>query len=237
MNMSSMDRAARLRDALYELAVGKDTLNADALDDVVRKFPEHGEALTAFAVELAVSKLREKAAEAAEAKIDYDGKVSDGVSRALSRFHNKRHAVKSAGATAAPAQTASAPRTAPTPPTTTSAALPVDVFNPFSAMNRESFRDVAKRMNANVLFLTKVRERQIDPTTIPDGFRKRVAAEVGVPHDVMAAHLAAAPSSVSSSPQRFKADDKPHVGATQRFDEAVRTSSLTDEQQRFLLSL
>jgi hypothetical protein len=225
--MSSMDRAVSLRDALYELAAGKETLNAEVLDDVVRKYPKYAEELTSFAVELALSALREKAAEAAEAAIDYDGKVSDVVSRALSRFHNRRHAVKTAGSAEESTRGASS--------STTSLFIPEEVFNPFSSMSRETFRDVAKRMNANPLFMTKVRERQIEPSTITDGFRRRLASEVGVPLEVIAAHLAAAPA--TSTHQRFKADDKPQIGAKQSFEEAVRTSSLTEEQQRHLLSL
>jgi hypothetical protein len=100
---------------------------------------------------------------------------------------------------------------------------------------RKEFRAFAERLNANGVFVGKLRDRQIDPATMTLGFQKRVADELGVPLNVVAAHFAA--ERVVSAGQFYKAKDKPSTGARQTFEEAVRNSGLSEDQQRSLLEL
>ena len=59
----------------------------------MRRYPEFGEELTEFAIALAVDALRsERVTEAAEAALD-PSVVSPAVSRAISHFQNRLHAV------------------------------------------------------------------------------------------------------------------------------------------------
>ena len=82
-----------LREAFYALSVAQDIPDAKLLDDVVRRYPEFGEELTEFAIALAVDALRgERVTEAAEAALD-PSVVSPAVSRAISHFQNRLHAV------------------------------------------------------------------------------------------------------------------------------------------------
>ena len=46
-----------LRDAMYAMSLAKPVPDAELLDEYVRLYPEHAEALTEFAVELAVDAL------------------------------------------------------------------------------------------------------------------------------------------------------------------------------------
>lgn len=214
MNVTSS--APALRDALYELSMAKRIPDAEALDDVVRRFPEHAEELTAFAIDLALDALRGEAeADAAEEGIDPDV-VSPAVSRALSRFQNRLHAV------------------AASPPSSAASAA---VLNPFADLSREEFRDLAQQIGGNVVFLNKVRDRQIDPSTMTDGFRRLVAEKARAPLSVVVAHCAARPSRVAAGRQFYKADEQPDASAQQSFADAVRSSALTPEQQERLLSL
>jgi hypothetical protein len=209
--------APALRDAFYQLSMAKRVPDAQALDDVVRRFPEHAEELTAFAIDLALDALRgEEEAEAGEQTIDPDA-VSPAVSRALSRFQNRLHNVSAA---AQPTEDARA-----------------TVDNPFAALSREEFRDLAARMGANVVFLNKIRDRQIDPDTMTDGFRRHVSEQARAPLGVVVAHCAAAPSRGAAARQLYKADEQPDASAQQSFADAVRSSGLTTEQQERLLSL
>jgi hypothetical protein len=94
---------------------------------------------------------------------------------------------------------------------------------------------LANRLNVNTLFVAKLRDRQIDLNTMTTGFRKRVADELNVPVDVIVAHFAA--QTETGSRQFYKAEQKPTVEGRQSFEEAVRSSGLTAEQQRDLMSM
>ena len=43
-----------LRDAMYAMSLAKSVPDADLLDEFVRRYPQHADALTEFAIELAV---------------------------------------------------------------------------------------------------------------------------------------------------------------------------------------
>ena len=134
--------------------------------------------------------------------------------KAMSRFHNRLHTVKAE---------ASAAKTH------------LEPINPFAALSTAELRGLGQRLNANTVFALKLRDRLIDATTIPEGFKRRVAQELTVPFEVMAAHFASRPT--VSARTHFKATQKPEGMRKQSFEEAVRTSSLAEEQQRYLLSL
>ena len=207
-----------LREALYVLSTEQDVPDAKLLDDVVRQYPQFGEELTEFAIDIAVDALRgERVVEDAEAEID-PSTVSPAVSRAMSHFQNRLHAV-----TEGAAETRS-----------TRADIP-DAPNPFSDLPRNEFRAFATRLNANGVFVGKLRDRQIDPTTMTPGFQSRVANELKAPLDVVVAHFAA--RQVAPTRQFFKAEVKPSTRAQQSFEEAVRSSGLSEVQQKFLLEL
>jgi hypothetical protein len=200
-----------LREAFYVLSTAQDVPDAKLLDDVVRRYPQ---------IAIAVDALRgERAVEAAEASID-PKVVSPAVSRAMSHFQNRLHSL-TAGVAASQRGTAPLKR--------------VDAPNPFSALSREEFRAFAGRLNANGVFIGKLRDRQIEPSTMTLGFQKRVADELGVPLDVVVAHFAA--EQVISARQFYKAEGKPSIGVRQTFEEAVRNSGLSETQQRSLVDL
>ena len=209
-----------LREALYALAMAASTPDAQVLDEIVRQYPQFADELTDFAVELALDSLGEAVSEAEDATAD-PSNVSPLVSRAMSRFHNRVYALRRA------ADTAPTGRALPSEP----------VYNPFAGLSREEFRAVAGRIGANTVFVAKLRDRQIDPETMTDGFKRLVANEVKVPVGLLFAHLAATRGSTGESAQFYKADDKPKHDQQQSFADAVRSSGLTAEEQRRLLSL
>jgi hypothetical protein len=213
--------AAPLREALYALSMAQRLPDADLLDDIIRRYPLHAEELTDFGIDLVLDALRgEGAAEAAEAAVD-PSRVSPVVSRAMSRFQNRLHAVRQAAAVAAKPML---------PPT-------AEVPNPFVDLDRAAFRSFAGRIGANTAFVLKLRDRQIEPETIPEPFQRLAASELHAPLDVVVAHFAAARSAAPSGRQFYKADGKPGSEHRQSFAEAVASSGLTAEQQQRLLRL
>ena len=203
-----------LREALYKLSMAERALDADLLDDVVKEYPAYAQELTDFAIQLALDELHD-VADAAVADID-PTVISPAVSRAMSHFHNKLHGLRAADALKPARSTQTA-------------------INPFATMSRDEFRGFTNRMNVNTVFATKLRDRGIDPDTMTDGFRRHVADDLKAPLDVIVAHFAG--QRTATPGQHFKADGKPGQAAQQSFEEAVRNSGLTEEQQKLLLSL
>jgi hypothetical protein len=62
-----------------------------------------------------------------------------------------------------------------------------------------------------------------------------VADRLHVPVEVIAAHFAG--QATMPRAQFHRADQKPEAGRQQTFEEAIRSSGLTEEQEKFLLSL
>lgn len=215
--MTSARTSPPLLDALYELSIAQDVPDAAMLDEIIARYPEHAEALTAFAVELALdSHFAPQVSD--EAAID-PMNTSPAVSRAMSRFQNRLHAVKHEQAGTKRASSSSAA-----------------VANPFLALDKNAFRALADRLHATTVFVAKLRDRQIDPQTMTDGFRRHVSAELQVPPELVAAHFNAQQQSIDWK-QLYKADEKPHTGPCQTFAEAVKSSGLSEEQQQYLLKL
>jgi hypothetical protein len=208
-----------LREAFYVLSTAQDVPDAKLLDDVVRRYPQFSDELTEFAIGIAVDALEgEHAAETAETEVN-PRIVSPAVSRAMSHFQNRLHSLT----------------TGVRVPQEATASKGVDASNPFLGLPRNEFRAFAARLNANGVFVSKLRDRHIDPSTMTVGFQKRVADELRVPLNVVVAHFVA--EQITSAPQFYKADGKPTIGAQQSFTEAVRHSGLSEAQQRSLLDL
>ena len=218
MNQNPDTNPRELQEALYALSMAQDMPDARLLDDVIRRYPQFRKELTDFAIAIAVDMLSgDHEIETMEAAID-PNTVSPAVSRAMSHFQNRLHAL-----------TTNATKTKGTH------ANIADTTNPFLSLSRDEFRAVASRLNANTVFICKLRDRQIDPATMTPGFQTRVAEELKVPHDVMMAHFTA--HQAAPTAQFFNAEGKPSAGAQQSFEEAVKCSGLTEAQQKFLLEL
>lgn len=208
--------ATPLRDVMYAMSLAKSVPDAELLDEFVRRYPEHADALTEFAIELALDGLQH-GDDDLDVPADPDA-ISPAVSRVMSQFQNRLFEIsqKRALSPAARATTAS-------------------VANPFTALDRDGFRALASRLDINTALLSKLRDRHIEPATIPRGFCKHVAEEMHEDFDLLNAHLYAPPEAAPVR-QYYKAEGKPKAHARQSFEVAVRGSGLSEEQQRRLLS-
>jgi hypothetical protein len=211
---------APLRDVLYALSLAQAIPSAELVDEYVRRYPEYAEALVDWAIELAVDALRtSEACQEEHSVLDNDG-PSPAVLRAVSHFQNTLFKSKHSSGLA---ETSSRLRNKPT-------------SDPFSALDRTHYRALASAINANSVFLGKLRDRQIDPSTMTEGFQRRVAEELRVAPDVIVAYLCSERSSRLAR-QFYKADQKPESYAQESFEAAVHSSGLTSEQRAYLLSL
>jgi hypothetical protein len=213
-----------LQDALYTLAIEKEMPDAALLDDVIRAYPEFSEELTDFAVDLAIDRrLNWAHGEDALPSAAELQNVSPCVSRALSRFQNCLHSVQTTAisdAVISPSHGTSQPR---------------EVANPFSHLTRDQYRNVARNLNVNTVLISKFRDRQIVPDSVPVEFQRRMATAIDVPVDLLIAHINA--SQGAPQKQLYKADKKPTNAIQQSFEEAIKGSGLSLEQQQALLEL
>jgi hypothetical protein len=204
-----------LQDVLHAFSLAKPVPDADVLEEFTRRYPNHAAALTEFAIELAVDALRGRDEAGPDEAAD---PVSPAVARAMSAFQNRLFEVRRADAS-----TMSAP------------SIPASAEpNPFATLDRAAFRRVAEALGANTVFVGKLRDRQIDPATMTEGFRRRVSVELSVPVEVLDAHFAGPPL---LGAQLYKAEGKPGARPKQAFEAAVKGCGLSDAQQQQLLKL
>lgn len=206
---------ALLNDVLYEFSLAKDMPDAELLEEFVRRYPAYAGPLTDLAVGIALDSTRDDDDEAESAAPE----VSPAVSRAMSRFQNRLFEVQQKPAVSAVR--------------TESAAA--SVVNPFAGLGRQEYRALAERIHSNTVFVGMLRDRQIDPNTMTPGFKRRVADEVQVSEELLIAHWSV--QSEVGIRQFYKAEEKPQAGPKLSFEDAVRQSGLTEEQQSYLLSL
>ncbi|MHB1935558.1 MAG: hypothetical protein ACYCOR_03135 [Acidobacteriaceae bacterium] len=213
-----------LQDAIYILSIEKEMPDAALLDDVIRAYPEFSEELTDFAIDLAMdrctNRMREEQAIPSAADLQ---NVSPAVSRALSRFQNCLHSVQTTAVSDSVINTLHG------------VSQSREVVNSFALLSRDQYRNVARNLNVNTVFISKFRDQQIVPNSIPREFQRKLAAEINVPIDLLVAHLAA--SQGAPQKQFYKAKNKPTNETQQSFEEAVRGSGLSKEQQEALLEL
>jgi hypothetical protein len=203
---------ARLEDAFYALSVAKAVPDAETLDQLVRQYPQFAAELTEMAVDLALDALCDNE----DANSSSPSEPSPAVLKAMSRFHNALHAVRSE-------------------PPGRRATTGEQAENPFAQLSRPDLRLLGQRLNANTVFVLKLRGRLIESETLTEGFKRRVADELKVPLDLVIAHFEG--QSTVGAQVHYKSDQKPEVIKKQTFEEALRSSGLTDEQQNYLRSL
>lgn len=204
-----------LREAFYELSMAQPMPDAETLDALIRIYPRHAEALTAFAIDLTVGALAHGDESFAP---EEDEAVSPAVARAMSAYHNRMFELQKGAASSV------------------DQAAIVTVENPFLDLDRTAIRNLSQSIGANPTFVSKLRDRMIEIGTIPRKLQELVANELKVSLQLLAAHLSAQ-AVVQAQGQHYKADQKPVLGMKQSFQDAVRSSGLTNEQQRHLLSL
>lgn len=205
-------------DVLYQFALSYEHPDARTLDEFVRCHPEHADALTTLAIELALEQLEpEEPAAAAPAPLSAESAAM--VERAMSRFQNRLFEVRTV------------PEGAAVPSASARAPAARDVF---ASRTAEELQIIIVKLGASALFVMRLRDRGIDADTIPAGFVRYLSEVLGEPETVVRAHLAA-PAQVHSR-TRFKSDVTPTAGRKVSFEEAVRSSGLTSEQQAHLLA-
>jgi hypothetical protein len=205
--------ASSENDVLYEFALSYEHPNPQQLDEFVRAHPAHADALTALALELAIEHASEPTS---QANAIMEAETEAVLSKTMSHFQNRLYAIRLAQA-----------------PDHTGDAKPRKLFG---SRSREQMQALGTTLGVSPLFLRRLRDCEIRADTMTPGFIEAVAeAMTEPPADIT--HYFSRPTPRLASRELYKADAAPQVGRQLTFDEAVRSSNLTPEQQARLLAL
>jgi hypothetical protein len=205
-------------DVLYQFALSYRHPDPQLLDDFARRYPEYAAALTTLAIELTLEEWSSKEDEAVTESAEIDTESAAILSRAMSRFQNRLHTVRSAQAAALRTWE----RTE-------------GLRDPFALRSPEEMQIVIQTLDVSPLFVMRLRDRGIEAGTMTAGFIRRVAAVLQEPETLVRAHFEAPPQMQGGA--HYRSDVTPNAGRKLSFEEAVRTSGLTAEQQSRLLAL
>jgi hypothetical protein len=207
-------------DVLYQFALSYGHPDAQQLDEFVRRHPRYADSLTTLAIELALDQVSSEVDEAMATRYVPNAATGAMLARAMSRFQNRLHEVRST-------QTqATAPRAAD---------LAERHHDPFASRTSGEMQIIVQKLDASPVFVMRLRDRGIDVETMPSGFIRRVAEILGESMDAMTSYFAA-PAQLRAN-TFFKSAVAPAAGRKLSFEEAVRMSGLTPEQQAQLLNL
>jgi hypothetical protein len=105
-------------------------------------------------------------------------------------------------------------------------------IDPFAQFKGQEFAFLADSLAVPRSFLIALRDRLVDPTSIPLRFLLRFSEFTGASIDGLRRYFARPPA--LSGALSFKADNKPHAQDQVTFEALVRSTNLTDEQREAL---
>ncbi len=107
--------------------------------------------------------------------------------------------------------------------------------NPFAKISLTTFKSLAKRLDISNLLLIRLRDRAIEPITIPKRFIEKIAAEMRVTSDTISDFLNSAPSLTLNNSFRTSSETKETTQIS--FQEAIEASQLTESQKNLLKNM
>lgn len=186
--------------------------NPALLDAYCREYPEYARDLTEYAVQWLIGDAL-AATEPAGAAVHKTS--SPLVSRAISRFHDRLCA-------AAPTEVPEVGRAGG------------EVRNPFKELTVARKREIRDELRIDMPLLAKLQNRLIEADSVPRKFLQQLAKTVQATVDEVLGYLRLPP--VVNTAADFKAEGKPSVSMQkERFEDAVRRSTLDEKQKRTVL--
>ena len=181
------------------------------LESYCRLYPQFARELTDYALEWLV----DMSMEAAETPIEAVAAAPSSplVSRAISRLYDRIREREAGKEGVAP--------------------VGAQARSPFEGMPVPRKRAISKQLGIDMPLFAKFQNRLIDPDSVPKTFLSRFAKEVEHTMEAFLGYLRL-PAMVNAAAD-FKAEGKPAViGEKERFEDAVRGSSLDEKQKQAL---
>ena len=182
------------------------------LEAYCRRYPQYARELTDYALEWLIDEAMADTEAASDAAVN---RSSPLVSRAVSRLYD-RIREREAGEKAATGLSGQ------------------QAVNPFEGLPLPRARAMRDELGIDTPLFTKFRNRLIDPNTVPSAFLERFARLLGRTMDEFCNYLRLPPMVHVGA--AYKAEGKPSVTERKEsFEDAVRSSSLGEEQKQALL--
>lgn len=105
--------------------------------------------------------------------------------------------------------------------------------SPFERFRGAAFVSLARTLNVSRSFLTAFRDGLVVASSIPDSFVSRFANATGLTAEAVRTFFSQPPTVLLG--RQFKANNTPAHQGQKTFEELVRASDMTEEQQRTLL--
>lgn len=207
--------ASSENDVLYEFALGYEHPDPQRLDEFVRAHPTYADALTTLAIELVIDRAADAEPVASE---KFDSTDEALLSKAMSHLQNRLYVIRTGQASVHPESGHTKPR---------------DLFG---SRSREQMQALTSKLQVSLLFLRRLRDCEIRADTMTPGFIREVA-EATEEAQIDVSRYFARPSSQLSPNVFYKSIVTPTAGQQITFEDAVRSSGLTAEQQARLLAL
>ena len=202
---------ANLESVLLEFRVEAGTPRPGVLEVYCRRYPQFARELTDYAVEW----LLDEAMTIDGASGDSSSASSPIVSRAISHLYNGIREKEARRKMVARTSDGSG-------------------GNPFRALAVPRKRAVCAQLGIDMTIFARLQNRLIDPLSIPQRFLERLATALQETMDDIMGHLQL--PTMANADAEFKAEGKPSAGSSkERFEDAVRASSLDENQKRALL--
>ena len=181
------------------------------LDAYCKRYPQFARELTDYAVEWLIDEALETAQPLPQAAASESNPL---VSRALSRLYNRiRERDTAAGQAATQASQAR---------------------NPFEGLVPARKRAICNELGIDMPLFAKFQNRLIEVETVPRAFVERFARSLEAGAETLLGYLKL--PAMANAAADFKAKGKPSANSQkQRFEDAVRASSLEDKQKQALL--
>jgi hypothetical protein len=112
-------------------------------------------------------------------------------------------------------------------------AAPIKTDNIFARFKGQAFADLATSMKIPRSILTALRDRLVEPLSVPEKFLVRFAAAAGLTVPAIREFLAIPPAIIGTA--QFKSDKKPTQQGRVSFQTLVESSQMTDEERQVLL--
>ncbi len=195
-----------LQNALQELVETGEQPDAEMLETIVARHPQHAAELTDFAVEWALQELLPESVAGDQG----ESAVPAAMERFRARIAELEHS--DVGPAALLGDGSGRP----------AASFDDPFADPFAERTPAELKRVAGALGLDKTLVAKLRDRKIVAETVPDELFDGLAMELEVPPAAIVAHLAQ--PAVVYAGASFKAAGKPEVGPKESFAEAVRRS-------------
>lgn len=113
-------------------------------------------------------------------------------------------------------------------------AVPTETINPFVALTTVEQRNLAQRLGVPRQVITALRERRVEPTSVPSLFLEQLAAAMNSTVEILKMALALPPEPELT--RSYKADSKPKAQTSVKFEQLLIEANVPPDKRALLMT-